>query len=141
MMVPGEESRILWSIGIPARQWLPGCLLAAAAATGVVLAGILMILYAYRHAKVIPVTVRIAAASILVLFAGGILVYAKTQDIFFRKTQGKRREILASAAVIEADKVDRTRFEGDQPDVNYFEQRSRERKALPGSSAAWTARR
>ncbi len=125
VMVPGEESRILWSIGIPARQWLPGCLLAAAAATGVVLAGILMILYAYRHAKVIPVTVRIAAASILVLFAGGILVYAKTQDIFSERRRESVREILASAAVIEADKVDRTRFEGDQPDVNYFEQRSR----------------
>lgn len=130
VMVPGEESRILWSIGIPARQWLPGCLLAAAAATGVVLAGILMILYAYRHAKVIPVTVRIAAASILVLFAGGILVYAKTQDIFSERRRESVREILASAAVIEADKVDRTRFEGDQPDVNYFEQRSQEKESL-----------
>ena len=66
VMAPGEEPRILWTIGIPVRQWLPGCCMAAAAGTGLVLAAIFMALFIRSRVRVIPVTVRIASAALLV---------------------------------------------------------------------------
>lgn len=130
VMAPGEEPRILWTIGIPVRQWLPGCCMAAAAGTGLVLAAIFMALFIRSRVRVIPVTVRIASAALLVLSAGGILVYGKTQDIFFERRKETVREILSSAAAIEAAKMDETRFGGDQPDLKYFERRSLEKETL-----------
>ncbi len=130
VMAPGEDPRILRSIGIPVRQWLPGCFMAAAVGTGLILAAAFMALLVHRHMRVIPVTARTAAAAVLVLFAGGILVHARIQDIFSERRKETVREILSSAAVIEAAKVDGTRFEGDQPDVNYFEQRITEKETL-----------
>lgn len=126
VMVQGEEPRIFSRIEIPAGFWLPYVLVWSVFLTIVLSAVVWTIRYIHRSVHIIPVSLRIFAAVTVVLLVGSAGIFSETCRLFSERRLKEEEEILCDAAWLEANRIDQTRLK--QPDVNYFETRSYEKK-------------
>lgn len=123
VMVPGKETQILTEVIVPVNLWLPYCLVVSALAAVLITALAAAVIYIYGSLKVVPVSVKILTAVLVILLGGGVFVYVRVQSVFYEKRLDSAQEVLCDAAILEAGMVDQTKMKGDAFDVNYFEER------------------
>lgn len=120
----GEEPVFIAPQQLPLGLWLQMGLilgvLTALLAAG--LTGILLVIWrCYRRAAVIPVSFQIAAAALIILLAGNIVIRQCIQYLFYERQREAESGGLKQAAYLEAAKLDADYFTMDPIDVNYFE--------------------
>lgn len=133
VIAPGQEARLLTGIRIPMRFWLPWTVLLSLVLTAVVTALVLGLWHFNRRFRVIPVSVRILAAVLAVLLAGGGLLAARTYRLLYANRLNSEQAALCDAALWEAEKLDVEKL--SLPDIPYFESRMYETMFQPWTVA------
>lgn len=121
---PGKEPKFFQDISLSPSLWVPiAALLSLFSA--LILFGIGKgVRYLYGHIQIIPITFKVAAAALPVLFIGCLFIQQRGEEIFYEKKLQSGKAVLLNAAVLETAKIDREKFIKKPVDVNYFEERT-----------------